>query len=174
LRLLVLERTAARWTRRLALLAGWLLLAVATVTVSDALLRKFLSRPIQGAFEASELLLAVMIFFAMPYTGLTDAHVVLDLLTNRLSARAQAAFVAVNGVFVAAFLAVVAWQLGLLAAEYARAARTTITMRIPVSPFIVTAVALAWVAVAASLVQALGGVARATWPGPGEPPGVLR
>ena len=52
--LLALERTALRWTRRLALVGGGLLLGVALVTVVDALLRSFLGRPLQGTFEATE------------------------------------------------------------------------------------------------------------------------
>lgn len=166
-RLLILERAAAAWSRRLALLGGWLLLALSVVTVADALLRKLFSRPLQGTFEASELVLAVIIFFALPYTGLSDGHVVLDLATNRLSPRVQSVIVALNAAFVAVFLVFVARQLGLLAADYGRAARTTITMRIPVYPFIACVTAAAWLAAAASLVQALGALARAVR---GEPP----
>jgi hypothetical protein len=47
---LEIERIAAKWTRRLALLGGWLLLAVAVVTAGDALLRDFLGRPRPGTF----------------------------------------------------------------------------------------------------------------------------
>ena len=44
--LLGLERVALVWTRRLALLGGWLLLGVALVTVADALRRSLFGRPI--------------------------------------------------------------------------------------------------------------------------------
>ena len=139
--LLAVERLAVTWTRRLALVGGFTLLAASIVTVADALLRKFFSRPIQGTFEATELLLAVIIFFALPYTGLTDAHAVLDLTVNRLPKRSQDVIIGLNGLFCAVVLGVVAYEMGLLAAEYGRTARTSITMRIPVYPFILPAVA---------------------------------
>ena len=107
-----LEAQATRWTRYLALGAGWVLLAVAVLTVADALLRKFLSRPLPGTFEASELLLAAVIFFAMPYTGLTDGHVSVDLLTGRLSARAQTVILGVNALVCAVILGFIAYQMG--------------------------------------------------------------
>ena len=156
-----IERVAVRWSRRLALAGGWLLLGLAIVTVLDVLLRKFFSRPIQGTFEASELLLALIIFLAMPYTGLSDGHVVLDLTTERLPRRIQHVIIGVNALFCAAFLGVVAWQVGLLAAEFSRTARTTITMRIPVYPFILPVTILTWLAAAGAIVQGLAALARA-------------
>jgi len=160
-----LEAQATRWTRYLALGAGWVLLGVAVLTVADALLRKFLSRPLPGTFEASELLLASVIFFAMPYTGLTDGHVSVDLLTGRLSARAQTVILGVNALVCAVILGFIAYQMGLLAAEYGRAARTTITMRIPILPFIVPVTAAAALAALGFVVQALAAFARAAAPG---------
>ena len=143
---------------------------MAAVTVVDALLRKFFSRPIQGTFEATELLLGVIIFFAMPYTGLTDAHVVLDLTTNKLPPRAQSLIIGVNALFCAVVLGVVAWEMGLLAAEYTRTARTTITMRIPVAPFILPVTAMTWLAALGSVVQALAAFTRVARPAPAAPP----
>jgi TRAP-type transport system small permease protein len=166
---LAFEQAALHWTRRLALLGGWVLLGVALITVADALLRKFFSRPIQGTFEATELLLAAIIFFAMPYTGLLDGHVSVDLLTGRLSRRGQQMVLAVNALICAAVLSVIAWRMGLLAAEYAHTARTTITMRIPVLPFIVPVVAAAWLAALGFLVQAAGALARIAQPNLPDP-----
>ena len=162
--LLAVERVALTWTRRLALVGGWVLLAVSVATVLDALLRKFFSRPIQGTFEATELLLAVIIFFAMPYTGLTDAHAVLDLTVNRLPKRAQSVIIGLNGLFCAVVLGVVAYEMGLVAAEYGRTARTTITMRIPIYPFILSVTAVGWLAALGFVVQALAAFARAAHP----------
>ena len=171
--LVALERRAVVWTRRLALAGGWLLLLVAVVTVLDALLRYLFNRPIQGTFEATELVLAAIIFFGLPYTGLTDGHVTVDVLTARFPGRVQSALIGINALVCACVLGLIAYELGLLAAEYGRTARTTITTRIPVYPFILPVTAAAWLAAAAFVIQALGAFARAAWPGPGpvpEPP----
>ncbi len=159
--LLAVERFATVWTRRLALVGGWILLTAAIVTVADALLRKFFSRPIQGTFETTELLLAVIIFFALPYTGLTDSHAVLDLTVTRLTKRTQDVIMGLNGLFCAVVVGVVAYEMGLLAAEYGRTARTSITMRIPIYPFILPAVVASWLASLGFVIQALGSFARA-------------
>lgn len=163
--LLAVERLATVWTRRLALVGGWILLVVSIVTVADALLRKFFSRPIQGTFEATELLLAVIIFFALPYTGLADLHAVLDLAVNRLPKRAQDIIMGLNGLFCAVVVGLVAHEMGLLAAEYGRTARTSITMRIPIYPFILPTVAAGWLASLGFVVQALASFARAATAG---------
>jgi TRAP-type C4-dicarboxylate transport system permease small subunit len=156
-----LEARATRWSRRLALLGGWLLLFLSVVTCLDALLRKALSRPIPGTFEASELLLAAVIFLAMPYTGLTDGHVSVDILTGRLGRRGQEWVIALNALVCAVVLGAIAWEMGLVAVEHYRTARTTITARIPVFPFSAPVTAVAWLAALAFMVQALGSAARA-------------
>jgi TRAP-type mannitol/chloroaromatic compound transport system permease small subunit len=162
--LLAVERFAVTWSRGLALAGAWILLGLSVVTVFDALLRKFLNRPIQGTFEATELLLALVIFFALPYTGLSGGHVVLDLFTNRLSQRAQSIVIGLNALFFAAALVVLSYELGLLAAEYGRTGRTTITMRIPVYPVAAAVVVASWFAALAAVIQALAAFARAAEP----------
>jgi TRAP-type C4-dicarboxylate transport system permease small subunit len=162
--IVALERAAVRWTRRLALLGGWVLIAVAIATVVDALLRYLAGRPIPGTFEATELFLAAIIFFGLPYTGLIDGHVVVDVLTSRLGLRGQHLALALTALVTAGLLGVITWQMASLAREYAATDRTTITARIPVVPFIVTVTAAAGLATLASLVRALGAAARVVRP----------
>ncbi len=153
------------WTRRLALFAGWVLLGLAFATVLDALLRYLVAKPIHGGFEATELLLAGIIFFGLPHANVTDGHVSVDMLTQRFSPRAQYALIAVNALICAALLALITAEMIRLAAEFYATSRTTITARIPVIPFIVPVTAAAGVGVLAFLVQAAGALARAARPG---------
>ena len=158
---LELERIATHGTRRLAWIGGWLLLAVAIVTTVDALLRDFLGRPLPGSFEATELMLAVIIFFGMPYTSLTDGHVSVDFLTSRLGTRTQYAIIAVNATICAGLFGVITLQMTTLAAEFLATARTTITMRLPIFPCLVLVTVAAGLAVLGFVVQAIGAVLRA-------------
>lgn len=162
--LLGLERMATVWTRRLALLGGWLLLFVALSTVADALLRSLLGRPLKGTFEATELVLAAIIFFGLPYTSLTDGHVSVDFLTNRLGLRTQYAITAINALVCAVLLGLITVQMADLALEYMATSRTTITIRIPIVPFIMPVTAAAALAALAFVVQAVGAGARALRP----------
>jgi hypothetical protein len=81
-----LEAQATRWTRYLALGAGWVLLGVAVLTVADALLRKFLSRPLPALSKRATALAASSSHVSTP--GSPTGYV-RKLLTGRLSARAQ-------------------------------------------------------------------------------------
>jgi TRAP-type transport system small permease protein len=155
------ERVAVIWTRRLTLVGGCLLLGVALATVSDALLRYFLGRPIRGTFEATELVLAAIIFFGMPYMSHTDGHVSVDFLTSRLGARTQHVIIAINAAVCAVLLGVITVQMSALAREYLATDRTTITMRIPVFPFIVPVTAAAGLAAWGFVIQAAGAALRA-------------
>jgi TRAP-type transport system small permease protein len=158
---LTIERVATHWTRHLALFGGWLLLAVAIVSTSDALLRDFLGRPLPGTFEATELVLAAIIFLGLPYTSLTDGHVSVDFLTGRLGQRVQHAIIAVNALICAGLFGVITLQMTALAAEFLATQRTTITMRIPIFPCIVPVTVTAGLAALAFVVQAIGAALRA-------------
>ena len=155
---------ATHWTRHLALFGGWLLLAVAIVSASDALLRDFLGRPLPGTFEATELVLAAIIFFGLPYTSLTDSHVSVDFLTGRLGQRTQYAIIAVNALICAGLFGVITLQMTALAAEFLATQRTTITMRIPIFPCIVPVTVTAGLAALGFVVQAIGAALRAWRP----------
>jgi TRAP-type C4-dicarboxylate transport system permease small subunit len=155
-----LERLATRGTRYLALIGGWLLLGVALVTVSDAVLRDALGRPLPGTFEATELVLALVIFLALPYTSLSDGHVVVDMLTGRLGQRAQAVFISVNALVCATLFGLIALQQATLAAEFLATQRTTITMRLPVAPCLILVSVMAGLTTVAFVVQALAAVRR--------------
>jgi TRAP-type C4-dicarboxylate transport system permease small subunit len=160
-----LERVAISWTRRLALLGGWLLLAVALVTVLDALLRYFLGRPMRGTFEVTELVLAAVIFFGMPYTNLTDGHVSVDFLTSRLGSRTQGAIIAVNAGICAILFGFITVQMAFLATEFLATGRTTLTTRIPIFPCILPVTATAGLAALGFVVQAVGAACRVLRPG---------
>lgn len=167
---LAFERAVVRWTRRLALLAGWILLAIGFLTVADATLRYGFNRPLPGTFELTELVLAVIIFFGLPYTGLIDGHVAVDILTARLSPRAQHAFIAVTSLVVAALLGVITWEITRLADEFLRTNRTTITARIPVLPFAVPVALAAALATLTAVLQAVGALCRMARPELGPMP----
>jgi TRAP-type transport system small permease protein len=170
LSLLATERVVVRWARRLSLVSGWLLLGMALLTVLDASLRYGLNRPLPATFELTELLLATVIFFGLPYTGLLDGHVTVDVLAGRLSPRGRFALTATAGLVMAALLTTITWEMGRLAGEVVRTSRTTITARIPVFPFMVPAMLAAGAAALCSLFLAIGALARIARPDLPPPP----
>lgn len=62
------------------------LFAMMLLTFADVFSRKFLTNSITGAVELTELLMLVMIFFALPLASLAGEHIVFDLLDRALPA----------------------------------------------------------------------------------------
>lgn len=56
------------------------LFAMMLLTFGDVFARKFLPNSIVGAVELTELLMMVMIFFALPLASIAGEHIVFDLL----------------------------------------------------------------------------------------------
>ncbi|GFE88454.1 hypothetical protein GCM10011488_34080 [Steroidobacter agaridevorans] len=118
----------------LGLTAAVLLFAMMIVTVVDVIGRYFLSRPLPGAFELTEILLALTVFISAPLVCLREEHITVTLLTDRLSARAreiQAIVAATLGCFI---FGIVAWQLFEHARRLAAYGDVTLFLRIPKGP----------------------------------------
>ncbi len=63
-------------------LAALFALGMVALTVTDVVLRAVLNRPIHGALELVELLLAYSIFTALPAVFLRDQNVVVDMVDH--------------------------------------------------------------------------------------------
>jgi TRAP-type C4-dicarboxylate transport system permease small subunit len=94
--------------------------AMMALTFVDVVGRYFLNAPVSGSAEATELMLAVIVFAGLPLAAAAREHIQIDLLEHMLSDRArriQARF----GFSVAAVVtAFVAWRLALRALELGR------------------------------------------------------
>ncbi len=72
--------STAPWRRRSACSRPLVLFAMMVLTCVDVVGRYFLSRPIFGAFEITEMLLAALIFAGLPLVTLRNEHVTVDVL----------------------------------------------------------------------------------------------
>jgi TRAP-type C4-dicarboxylate transport system permease small subunit len=64
----------------LGLIAGVVLFVLMALTFADVVGRYFFSNPIVGAFELTEMMLAALIFAALPLVTLRNEHITVDLL----------------------------------------------------------------------------------------------
>jgi len=78
-RLASLERAAARL---LGYAAAVVLLAIMLLTCADVAARYLFNSPLRGGFELTEMLLAVLIFSALPLVTLRNEHVTVDLFDS--------------------------------------------------------------------------------------------
>lgn len=115
--------------------AALLLFCLILVTCVDVVGRYFFSAPLSGAFEITEILLAALVFAALPLTTERREHIEVDLLNVVLSDGAKRFLSAFAGLFSAAVLATLAWRLASHAVSAAQDGATTNALGIPLAPF---------------------------------------
>ncbi len=111
--------------RLLGYAAAAVLFALMALTCADVGGRYFLNRPILGAFELTEMLLAALIFTALPLATLRNEHVTIDLFDALMPAwvlRLQHVLACAIGVVCLGYLA---WRLWLRAGNMLAAGQTT-------------------------------------------------
>lgn len=118
----------------LGLLLALALMTMMLLTAIDVVARYLFDAPLDGAFELTELLLAVVIFAALPLTTERRGHVEVDLLellsrglANKL-ARAFAMLVS------AVTLGIIAWQLFAQGLRHLQDGSVTNTLELPYYP----------------------------------------
>lgn len=120
----------------LGLIAGGVLLAMMMLTFFDVLARNVIKQPIRGAFELTELLLAVLIFAGLPLLVNADEHVRVDIIRLPLGptgSRIIASLSQLTSGFLLGGVAYLLWQRALRFAEYGD---HTSELGIPIAPFL--------------------------------------
>lgn len=95
--------------RLLALLGGWVVVALMVYTVLDVLLSFFLSMPFSGSLEITEFAMAAIVFLGIAWCGWIGGHVAVDILERPLE-NPRLRFVPVILTFIGGVLfAAIAW-----------------------------------------------------------------
>ena len=133
----------------LGVFAALVLFAMMLLTCADVVGRYFLSRPIFGAFELTEMLLAALIFAGLPLVTLRNEHVTVDVfdsITPDWLFRIQHVIACALGLLSTGYLA---WRLWLRAVNMDAAGETTAQLKFK----------LAYLTYAMSILMALTAVA---------------
>ena len=131
------ESGIARTARGLAVVAGAAIIAMLLLTCADVFLRYFVNAPIEGTFDITQMLMVVIVFFALAHCGWTGGHVVVDVLRDLFPQWLLVPLaVVVNFIGAVAMLAV-AWQSLITAFDFMRTGETPMTVLIPKYPFII-------------------------------------
>ena len=152
--LAALERFTLAATRALSVVGLVALMALASMTLADGLLRWLVNKPIEGVRDLGGLAIAVAIACCIP-VGLMERANIAIRLGKGVLARALEALAASA---VCLMLAAAAWQIWLYAEKLARAKETTFVLQIHIAPFWYFVDLIFWLAV---IVQAL--VALRDW-----------
>ncbi len=124
-----------RVLRVLALGGGVVLLGLMGLVAFDVVMRYVLRIPFLGAYEMTELAMALIVFLGLPYCAATGGHVAVDVLgpmLERPGMRWVNAFIHIAG---AALAAVMAWQAAVYASTSRSRGEATNMLRIELWPF---------------------------------------
>ena len=114
-----------------AYLAAFFLATMMLVTVADVVLRASAGIAMRGQFELVELALAYTVFLALPAVFLRDAHLVVDVADQFVSARLRQVLDLGGAIASLAALAVMLWQMAPQALYMARFGDMTFDLQIP-------------------------------------------
>jgi len=131
---------ATAWERRfdaaLGFAASVILFSMMTVTFVDVIGRYVFNRPLNGAFEVTELMLLVLIFAGLPLVSHADEHVTMDFIDNLFGSRGRKVVMAIAQFVCAATMLGLAWLIWGKAGKIASYGDTTDVLRIVVAPFV--------------------------------------
>jgi TRAP-type C4-dicarboxylate transport system permease small subunit len=128
--------TARLFQRIFEIVTGTLLAFITALTTLDVVGRYLFNRPLRGAFELTEMVMATLIFAALPLVTLRREHVAVDLLDAWLGPRARKVQHALIQVACTAILAVLAWVMFRQARQSALDGLHTDALRLPIAPIL--------------------------------------
>ena len=114
--------------------AGVILAALMAVTVIDVVGRYLFNAPLPGSFEITKVMMAALIFAALPAVSRFEQHITIDLLDG-ITPKGLVRFrqVTINLVCGVA-LAILCWRLGVYAVQTAEFGDVTEYLRLPRAP----------------------------------------
>lgn len=124
----------APWYRALAGVAALLIVALIGVTCVDVIGRYALNRPFGGAYELTQILLAALVFVALPLTTADGGHVEVDLALHLLSRRVQRVLGRLAGAVASVALAFFAWRLVVIGMDQLHDGTRSASLAIPMAP----------------------------------------
>jgi len=133
-----------RILRALALGGGAVLLGLMGLIAFDVVMRYVLRLPFLGAYEMTELAMALIVFLALPYCAATGGHVAVDVLGPALDRPRLRWITVLVHLAGAALTAVMAWQAAIYAFTSRSRGEATNMLKIDLWPFeLLTAASMA-------------------------------
>ena len=128
------------WERRfdaaLGFAASVILFGMMMITFVDVIGRYVFNRPLQGAFEVTELMLLVLIFAGLPLVSHADEHVTMDFIDHLFKERGRRVLISIAHAVVAITLLGLSWLIWVKAGKISGYGDTTDVLRIAVGPFV--------------------------------------
>lgn len=123
-----------RIERAAANLSAILLFVLMLITFVDVLGRNLLNRPLTGASELTEIMLALVIFLMLPHVTMRNHHIAIDLIETVVGPKVLFALDVFAALLGAAMFFLIAWQSWVLANKAMGYGDSTAALNIPVGP----------------------------------------
>lgn len=146
------------WAKRgLEAVSVVLLLGLIAVTGIDVIGRKLLNAPFAAAYELTQLMLAALVFVALPLVSRGGEHVEVDLLATLVPEKARRVMGMFAALVSAGCLGFIAWRLVLLGRDHMETGAHSISLEVSYAPF-------AFLGVVCCVMAAIWGILRETHP----------
>lgn len=122
--------------RLFLVLAGASLALMMFLTALDVGLRYIFNRPIPGALELVEYMMAVLVPFALTITAFNKAHIGVELIMERFPMRVRRHVACATHLMAATLYATITWQGFLYIFEQQASGMTSAVLLIPAYPFV--------------------------------------
>lgn len=116
-------------------IAAWSVFFMMAITCADVILRYF-RHPITGTFELVGLSGAVAVSFAMAQTTLEKGHIAVDFIVRKFSEKTRRWVERVNDAILSILFALISWHSFMLALSSKANNEGTMTLQVPLYPFI--------------------------------------
>jgi tripartite ATP-independent transporter DctM subunit len=105
-----LSKVFTPFSRYLSLLAALLTFIMALIVAVDIFMRIFFNSPIAGSLELKQYILALVVFFALPYSSVNRDHVSIDLISPLYPAKTRAVMESIFYLLSAYLFFIICWQ----------------------------------------------------------------
>lgn len=133
----ILKKVTTIITQVLTVLGVTALTAMMFLTAADVAGRYFFNRPISGALEVVEYLMAIIVPCCVAYCAQQRSHVAVELIVDHFPKKLQKVchvFVTIPSIV---FILVIAWQNYLYIFENYESSLTSAVLKIPTFPFVI-------------------------------------
>ncbi len=110
--------------------------AMMFLTATDVILRYIFNRPVPGAYELTQFMMAIVVPFGIAYCAYVEGHVSVDLLITRFSKRIQNILGVFTSFLSLGLFILITWQNIKFIKEQFDSKLTSAVLLIPVYPFV--------------------------------------
>lgn len=130
-----IQKEIARISVGFNTVAGAAIILMMLLTCADVCLR-LLRHPIPGTYEMVGFLGTVIISFSLAYTSIQKGHIAVEVLVEKLPRRVQLGIETVTSLIGAALFSLVTWQSLIYASDMRLSGEVSVTLTMPIYPFI--------------------------------------